>query len=107
MQDLDSLQHFDGDRYQLGDFVVMPNHVHLLAAFATHDGMKKQLTSWLHFTATEINRLTGCQGHFWQPEPFDHLVRTPEQYDYLRQYIEGNPKTARLKPNEYLYHKRN
>src|SRR5688572_19721111 len=26
----DALMHFDGTRYYLGDFVVMPNHVHLL-----------------------------------------------------------------------------
>jgi hypothetical protein len=27
----DGLLHFDGQRYLLGDFVVMPNHVHVLA----------------------------------------------------------------------------
>ena len=26
----DSLLHFDGDRYRLGGFIVMPNHVHVL-----------------------------------------------------------------------------
>lgn len=26
----DALRHFDGDRYDLGEFVVMPNHVHVL-----------------------------------------------------------------------------
>ena len=45
----DSLLHFDGERYQMGDFVVMPNHVHLLAAFPNPEGMKTQLTSWLHY----------------------------------------------------------
>ena len=29
----DSLCHFDGERYVLTDYVVMPNHVHLLPAF--------------------------------------------------------------------------
>ncbi|MBN1853037.1 MAG: hypothetical protein JW829_09950 [Pirellulales bacterium] len=29
----DSLFHFDSDRYLLTDFVVMPNHVHLMASF--------------------------------------------------------------------------
>ena len=28
-----SLTHFDGQRYDLTDFVVMPNHVHLIAVF--------------------------------------------------------------------------
>lgn len=36
----DSLRHFDGDRYCLGDFVVMPNHVHLLVAFGSEVGLK-------------------------------------------------------------------
>jgi type I restriction enzyme R subunit len=31
----DSLLHFDGQRYRMGDFVVMPNHVHVLAVFPT------------------------------------------------------------------------
>ncbi|MEO1617780.1 MAG: transposase [Planctomycetota bacterium] len=102
----DSLKCFDGDRYQLGDFVVMPNHVHLLSAFASPEGMKKQLTSWLHFTAVEINRLIGRNGHFWQPEPFDHLVRSSEQYEYLRKYIQDNPAKAHLNPGDYLYYQR-
>ncbi len=29
----DSLLYFDGVRYNMGDFVVMPNHVHLLVVF--------------------------------------------------------------------------
>jgi putative transposase len=36
---VNSLRHFDGDRYDLTDFVVMPNHVHLLVAFPREDAM--------------------------------------------------------------------
>ena len=99
----DSLMHFDGDRYQMGDFVVMPNHVHLLAAFATQESMESQFDSWLHFSATQINRQIGECGHFWQQEPFDHLVRSPEQYEYLRNYIRDNPKNAKLRDGEFYY----
>jgi putative transposase len=98
-----SLLHFDGKRYRMGDFIVMPTHVHLLAAFATADAMTKQCDSWLHFTAFQINRVIGENGKFWQQEPFDHLVRSLEQYEYLRQYIADNPRKARVKPGEYLY----
>ena len=98
-----SLMHFDGDRYRMGDFVVMPNHVHLLAAFASAEIMEQQFDSWLHYTATQINRRTGDRGHFWQQEPFDHLVRSPEQYEYLRQYIKDNPAKANLKSGEFYY----
>ena len=99
----DSLMHFDGDRYRMGDFVVMPNHVHLLAAFASAEAMKKQFGSWLHYTAVQINREIGERGHFWQQEPFDHLVRSIEQYEYLRDYIAGNSKKANLKEGEFIF----
>lgn len=99
----DSLMYFDGDRYRMGDFVVMPNHVHLLAAFPDPDKVERQFGSWLHYTAYQINRAIGEKGHFWQQEPFDHLVRSVEQYEYLCRYIADNPKRARLAPGEYLY----
>src|SRR5262249_17470092 len=58
----DSLRHFDGDRYLLTDFVVMPNHVHLLAAFCDEAAMLAQCESWKHYTAVKINRLLGRKG---------------------------------------------
>ena len=70
----DSLRHFDGDRYALLDFVVMPNHVHLLATFPDKASMLEQCESWKHFTATRINRRLGTKGRFWQQDAFDHLV---------------------------------
>ena len=99
----DSLLHFDGQRYRMGDFVVMPNHVHLLAAFPTAQALKEQCDSWLHYTAFQINQAIGDAGKFWQQEPFDHLVRSTEQYEYLRQYIADNPRKAGLSPGEFYF----
>jgi type I restriction enzyme R subunit len=99
----DSLLHFDGERYRMGDFVVIPTHVHLLSAFATAEAMAEQCDSWLHYTAFRINQAIGERGKFWQQEPFDHLVRSLEQYERLRRYIADNPRKAGLKPGEYLY----
>jgi putative transposase len=103
----DSLLHFDGQRYRMGDFVVMPNHVHLLVVFSTAEAMKEQCDSWLHYTTSRINQAIGETGKFFQQEPFDHLVRSPEQYDYLRQYIADNPHKAGLKPGTYHYRRFN
>ena len=99
----DSLLHFDGDRYRMGDFIVMPNHVHLLCAFGSEDALVEQCDSWLHFTAFKINQALGSKGKFWQQEPFDHLVRSPDQYDYLIKYIAENGSKANLNPNQYLH----
>lgn len=98
-----ALLHFDGNRYRMGDFVVMPNHVHLLAMFSTPEQMSKACKSWLHFTAVQINKRLGEEGKFWQQEPFDHLVRSADQYDYLRAYIANNPLKASLSSSEYVY----
>jgi REP element-mobilizing transposase RayT len=101
----DSLLHFDRQRYERGDFVVMPNHVHMLVQFTTVK-MKVQCDSWKHFTAVRINRAIGESGSFWQTEAFDHLVRSPEQFSALRQYIADNPRKANLNAGEYLHYVR-
>ncbi len=53
---MNSLLHFDNDRYAPTDAVVMPNHVHVLVAFRDEDSLITQCKSWKHFTATQINK---------------------------------------------------
>ncbi|MEZ6054578.1 MAG: transposase [Planctomycetaceae bacterium] len=99
----DSLRFFDGDRYDLDSFIVMPNHVHVLVQFRHPTTLRQQTRSWLQYTARRINELIGARGPFWQSEPFDHLVRSPEQFSYLQRYIAENPVKARLADGMFLY----
>ena len=99
----DSLHKFDGQRYELTDFVVMPNHVHLLAAFPDEDAMLKQCAGWKRYTARRINDMTGEDGEFWQTEAFDHLVRSVEQFEHYRRYIADNGPRAGLRADEFLW----
>jgi type I restriction enzyme R subunit len=101
-----TLQHFDGERYHLGDFVVMPNHVHLLVCLLGPTEIESQCRSWKKYSAGEINRLFFQMGRFWQEESFDHLVRSPQQFEYFGQYIADNPKKAHLRPGEYRHYRR-
>ena len=71
---LNSLRHFDAERYELDSCIVMPNHVHLLAAFYLPTTCRGQSESWLHFTAFRINQKLNRKGEFWQSEPFDNPV---------------------------------
>jgi type I restriction enzyme R subunit len=98
-----NLQHFDGQRYILADFVVMPNHVHILACLLDDTEIEDQCYSWKKYTATQINRVLGRRGRFWHEESFDHLVRSPEHFQYFRWYIAENPRKAGLRLGEYLY----
>ncbi|MCH7227551.1 competence/damage-inducible protein A [Haloferula sp. A504] len=91
-----ALRHFDGERYRLGDFVIMPNHVHLLVQPGVGHELSEILKSWKGFTAREINGRMGRTGNFWQKESWDHIVRTRRQLDRFREYIADNPRMARL-----------
>jgi len=97
-----TLRHFDGQRYQLGEFVIMPNHVHLLVAPMPSHGLSGIVKSWKSFSAREINRLTGTTGQVWQRESFDHLVRDAGSLVKFERYIRSNPEKASLRPGEFL-----
>lgn len=103
----DSLQHFDEQRYVLTDFVIMPNHVHVLASFPTADSMLSQCAGWKHFTAVHLNRLLGRRGRFWEEDQFDHLVRSSEHFNHFRSYIAENPQRARLAAGEFIHFQKN
>ena len=97
-----ALRHFDGERYRLGGFVVMPNHAHILVQVIGETRLKGVSYSWKHFTARELNKVLGeekCE-HFWQAETYDHIVRSEAQFHHYRKYIAENPLKARLRENE-------
>lgn len=89
----DALLHFDGERYNLREYIIMPNHVHLLISPLNGHLLSDILHSIKSFTANQINRLLSEKLEpVWQKESFDHIVRSPEQVERIRQYIRDNPK---------------
>ncbi|NWK55132.1 transposase [Verrucomicrobiaceae bacterium N1E253] len=99
----DSLLFFDRERYTMGDFIVMPNHVHLLVCPAVGWSLSQLLHSWKRFSSHEINKQNQRTGILWQPESYDHIVRNEVQLERIKKYIKHNPKG--LKPKHYHYHK--
>ncbi len=93
----DALRHFDGERYALDAWVVMPNHVHVLVTPKEGHDLSETLHSWKSFTANRINQLLGRTGQFWQHENYDHIVRNESSLFQIRQYIERNPQKAGIK----------
>jgi REP element-mobilizing transposase RayT len=85
-----ALQYFDGKRYHLDEFVVMPNHVHALITPTGEHKLSEILHSWKSFTANQINKMSDNSGAFWQKESFDHIVRSPAQVEKIRQYIKDH-----------------
>jgi REP element-mobilizing transposase RayT len=96
-----ALLYFDSKRYILDSYVVMPNHVHVLAAPLNDFSLSRLLHSWKSYTAHEINKRLDRKGTVWQDESYDHVVRSMEQLLFYRDYIEENPVKANLREGEY------
>ncbi|HRY83218.1 MAG TPA: hypothetical protein P5533_01145 [Candidatus Cloacimonadota bacterium] len=97
----DSFRHFDGLRYHLLAYCIMPNHVHVLIDPAIHeDGdiypISHVTYTWKRFTATAINRVLTKSGSFWQQESYDHLIRDADEFDRVLGYLIDNPVKAGL-----------
>jgi REP element-mobilizing transposase RayT len=91
----DTLRHFAGDRYGLDEYVVMPNHVHVLLAPKKGFSLSSILQTWKGYSAKKINDSLGRSGPLWQKESFDHIVRSPGSLRKFRQYIRDNPRKWR------------
>ena len=87
----DALRHFDGERYELAAFVVMPNHVHVLFRPLGNHRLPAIMKAWKGFTAREINRRIGESGRLWQPDYRDRLIRNERHFYAAMEYIRDNP----------------
>ena len=64
-----SLHPGDGQNYHLGDFVIMPNNVHLLCGLIGVTEIESQCHSWKKYTARQINTHLGRKGRSGKRRP--------------------------------------
>ena len=87
-----AFHYFAGQRYLLGPFVVMPNHVHVIFSPIAPFQLDSILHSWKSFTAKQINRRLRRTGALWQKESFDHIIRSADEFENKTRYIIRNPR---------------
>ncbi len=93
----ESLWHFHGGQYLLDDWVVMPNHVHVILWPMPNFTLSEILKSRKRHTARQANLLLGRTGEtFWQRESYDHWIRNDDEKTRIRRYIRMNPVKAGL-----------
>ena len=97
----ESFKHFDGLRYTLLSYCIMPNHVHVLIYPLVQDDGKIYSIShivytWKKYTAAAINKVLGKQGSLWQKESYDSLVKDEQGLGNVLEYIVNNPVKAGL-----------
>jgi putative transposase len=114
----DTWLRFDDERYRLFEWVVMPNHGHVLIEQFENVPLGKILLSWKNYTARFINEYlsrTGVQraqvqqfqthhpqwaskvkSQVWQREYWDRFIRNDRHFEAVRNYIIMNPVKAGL-----------
>jgi len=100
-----ALLYFQGERYALSAWCVMPNHVHAVVTPFSGYTLSKILHTWKSYSAHEINKTLQRKGTVWEPESFDHLVRNERAFGSFVDYTENNPIAAGLcgRPEEWLF----
>ena len=98
----ETLHHFQGERYHLHAFVVMPNHVHVLFTLVPEWELPTVMQSWKGYSARMINKLEQRTGPFWQGENWDRLIRDAGHFERVRRYICNNPVKGGLRDGEYI-----
>jgi len=96
---------FDGKKYKLHAWVIMPNHVHLLLTPKPGYSLSEIVHSCKSYTSNQANKLLNQTGRFWFPEPFDRFMRDYEHFEKTFDYIENNPVKAGLceKPSDWRF----
>ena len=92
----DSLLKYDGSRYRLFAWVVMPNHVHWLMTRSEDQKLEEILQSFKSYTAHEANKMLSQYGKFWMDDYFDRHIRNERHFAATVRYIEQNPVKAKL-----------
>jgi REP element-mobilizing transposase RayT len=90
----DSLLKFDGVRYNLFAWVIMPNHSHTLLRRFEDWELDQLMHSHKSYTAHEANKLLNRHGQFWMEEYFDRYIRNAQHFRKMVLYIENNPVKA-------------
>jgi putative transposase len=90
---LKSAEFYDSKlRWHIALFLLMPDHIHAILAFARDQSMSQIIGDWKHFHA-RTNKVG------WQQGFFDHRLRNDERGEQLRvrvDYIRQNPVVAGL-----------
>ena len=83
----------------LDNYVIMPNHIHLLLSVSGKDGRgdpsptMQEVVGWLKYQITkEINSIRSQTGtKIFQRSFFDHIIRNDTDYTEIYNYICENP----------------
>ncbi|HEY1107493.1 MAG TPA: transposase, partial [Opitutaceae bacterium] len=80
------------DGWWVGQFIVMPDHVHLFAR-PSLDGkpLAAWMKTWKSISSRRISEALAIPSPIWQRDYFDHFVRSAKSYSEKWTYVAENP----------------
>ena len=98
------LEYRDKGNYLLHDFVLMPNHLHLILT-PTTASLEKCMQLIKGGSSFEIHKLRGSRTEIWQSGFHESRIRDFAGYKIKADYVRFNPVTAKLveKPEDWPY----
>ena len=95
----EKLKFFAGEQFELGAYVIMPNHVHVLVRpFSDREHPLESIEqAWKAYSSRDIHAINHETGNLWQRESYDRIVRDEEHLWRCLQYIGNNPRRAGLR----------
>lgn len=100
----ETLLKWDGKRYRLISWVIMPNHGHILITPEPGYELSEIMHSIKSYTAHKANKILDRRGQFWAKEYFDRYIRDHKHFASTIKYIENNPVKARLCSSPEKWH---
>ena len=93
---VDGFKKYDGQRYILHAYTIIPNHAHVLFSLQNVKPLGKVIGTWKGSSSFFANKMLQRSGIFWQREYFDRIVKSQRQFEYTIRYIFMNPVKAGL-----------
>ncbi len=102
----DWLRLYRSDNLVFTDFVIMPNHLHLITAplrCATVGDFRKTWSNFKGRTSREINKHLKRSGPLWQRYWYDRWIRSETELKSWQRYLARNPEKAGICSQETSY----
>jgi putative transposase len=84
------------DRFQLHEFVVMPDHIHVILTPASEHPLEKCVQFIKGGFSFRAKKELGFNGEVWQRQYTEHRIKDARDYQEHASYIQQNPVRARL-----------
>ena len=104
---LDVLEHYrEQEKYDLHEFVVMPDHLHLLLTPALDVSLERAvqlIKGGFSYRLGKAGLFAIKKGIVWQESFTNHRIRDEQDYEHHAEYIRMNPVRANLAERPELY----